>query len=173
MEQRDFSSRSELGHSRPRLLIEDPDRALRVADFSLFTESGLDVALCSGPSADEPCPLVEGDVCCLADSADVVLMGLGMAGHRHEIARALHRRRPALPVLVEVPRNLTETAPEGCVPLRFPASVDGQIRTVWRALDRPVRHAAVPAPWPSDPSAPAPSTAESSLEARLVDLLGW
>lgn len=158
MEQRDFSPWSQFGHSRPRLLIEDPDPALRVADSSLFTESGLDVALCSGPSADE-----------------------------------LHRRRPALPVLVEVPRHGTETAPGSCVPLRLPASVDGQIRAVWRALDRPGLPAPAPtswppdpavpthrasdptaaAPWPLDPSAPAPSTAGSSLEARLADLLGW
>jgi hypothetical protein len=194
MEQRDFSPWSELGHSRPRLLIEDPDPALRMADFSLFTESGLDVALCSGPSAEEPCPLVEAGECRLADAADVVLMGPGMAGQRHEVAAALRGRRPALPVLVEVPRQGTETAPEGCTPLRVPASVDGQIRAVWRALDRPARPAPVPAPptwrldseaqpqgshrtpsapWPKDPSAPAPSTAESSLEARLADLLGW
>jgi hypothetical protein len=195
MKQRDFSSWSQPGHSRPRLLIEDPDPALRLADFSLFTESGLDVALCSGPSAEEPCPLVGAGECRLADAADVVLMGLGMAGHRHEVAAALHRRRPALPVLVEVRRHGKETAPEGCAPLRVPVSVDGQIRAVWRALDRPARpapfpsaspwprdpeaqpressHRAPAAPWPRDPSAPAPSTAESSLEARLADLLGW
>ena len=201
MQQREFSPWSQIGHSRPRLLIEDPDPALRVSDFSLFTESGLDVALCSGPSTDEPCPLVEGGGCGLVDAADVVLMGPGLAGHRHEVARALHRRRPGLPVVVEVSRDGSEAAPEGCVPLRVPASVDGQVRAVWRALDRPAHPArparpapapaappwpadpepltrwasdpATPARWPRDPSDPAPSRAESSLEARLADLLGW
>jgi hypothetical protein len=118
-----------------------------------------------------------------------------MTGHRHKVVRALHRRRPDLPVVVEMPRHGSETAPKGCVPLRVPASVDGQIRAVWRALDRPARPASAPAQppwpgdpaapahrswdptpaaaWPSDPSAPAPSTAQSALEARLADLLGW
>jgi hypothetical protein len=193
MEQRDFSPWPQVGHSRPRLLVEDPDRALQVADFSRFTDSGLDVALCSGPSADEGCPLVETGECRLADTADVVLMGPGMAGHRHEVAAALHRRRPTRPVIVEVPRHGSEVVPEGCVPLRVPASVDGQIRAVWRALDRPaVRPAprpghwpadsealsarkpgSAPARWPSDPSAPPPSRAVSSVDARLADLLGW
>ena len=198
MAQRDFSPWSRMGYRRPRLLIEDPDRALMMSDFTRFSESGLDVALCSGPSGGEPCPLVEVGECQLADEADIVLMGTGMAEHTEPVAAEHHRRHPGRPVVVAVPRDGSETAPEGCVPLRVPCSVEGQLRTLWRALDRPAgRPAAVAppppaaAPWPADPSGPgvapvsqrwpadpsasgpAPSTADSVWEARLADLLGW
>ncbi|HVW33528.1 MAG TPA: hypothetical protein VHL53_13400 [Acidimicrobiia bacterium] len=159
MKQRPFRSWSE---HRPRLLIEDPSPALELAEFRTFEESGFDVALCSGPGEDDGCPLAAGGDCPLVDGADVVIMGPGMAAHRAEVSEAIHRRRPDLPVVVQVPPHDRAECPPGCIPAGYPSSVDGQVRSVWRALDR-----GAPAP------APAPSGALTPTEARLIDLLGW
>lgn len=172
MEQRDFKSWPQASSNRPRLLIEDPDPALRVADFQRFTEAGLDVALCSGPDQEERCRLVELGECPMAAAADVILMGQDLGGSREEIAAALHRHHPDVPVIAKVPRQGTDDVPDGCVPLPTPMSVDGQIRAVWRAIELP----AVPAGPPrqaTSPVSPPCSTAESATEARLLDLLGW
>ena len=171
MNQRPFSHWSEPDH-RPRLLIEDPSPALQVAEFRSFEDSGLDVALCSGPGEGHACPLTEGGDCPLVDSADVVLMGPGMAGYRAEVAEAIHRRQPDLPIVVQIPRRDPAQCPPGCIAASYPASVDGQIRSVWRALDG---WPATPPPVAPGPMAdtPPPSTATTSTMARLVDLLGW
>lgn len=119
---------------RPRVLIEDPHPALQVAEFRRFQEAGLDVAVCTGPGEGDPCPLEEGGDCHLADLADVVVLGPGMAPHRAAWAHALHRRRPDVPVVVQIPREDPGQCPPGCIAQPTPCSVDGQIRSVWRAL---------------------------------------
>jgi hypothetical protein len=117
------------------LLIEDPDSALRVADFRLFYDSGLEVARCAGPDDREACPLVEHGRCLLVEQADVVLMGPGLAD-RDEVARAIRHHRPSVPVVVPVVRGNHKVAPpEGCVALPFPSSVEWQVEAVWRALE--------------------------------------
>jgi len=168
MEQRAFSPWSHTGEVRPRVLIEDPDRALQVSEFRLFEEAGLDVALCQGPGPSDPCPLVEEGCCRLADEADVVLIGPGMAPCCAEVAAAHQQTRPDRPVVVAVRRHDGEGPPPGCVPLPVPASVGGQIRAVWRALEQPVARRE-----PAPPTTPPSSAAESATLARLVDLLGW
>lgn len=150
---------------RPRLLIEDPDPALQVSEFRLFEDAGFDVALCSGPGGRSDCPLVAGEDCELVESADVVLMGPGMADHRDEVAAAIHHHRPEMPVVVQIPRADPGQCPSGCVAEYVPASINGQIRALWRALDGQ--------PAPSPAATPPPSRAQSSTTARLIDLLGW
>jgi hypothetical protein len=167
MEQRDFKSWPPGRRGRPRLLIEDSDPALRIADFHRFVEAGVDVALCSGPDKGEGCPLVEVGDCALAASADVVLMGREVGESREAIASAHRRHHPDVPVIAKVARQGTGTVPEGCVPLPVPISVDGEIRAVWRAVERADAPRVTPAP------APPCSLAESATEARLLDLLGW
>ena len=169
MRQRPFHQWSEHPR-RPRLLIEDPSPALELAEFRAYDDSGFDVALCSGPRDGEACPLTIGGECGLAEEADVVLMGPGMAGLRAEVADALHRRRPDLPVVVQVPRHDPGQCPPGCIANCYPASVDGQVRSVWRALDdRPT----TPQAPPTLADTPPPSTAPTPTVARLVHLLGW
>jgi hypothetical protein len=168
MNQRMFPTSESPRGQRPRLLVEDPSPALHVAEFRRFQDAGFDVALCAGPGAEaDDCPLVHGGECHLADLADIVLMGPGMAGSRAEVAAAHHRHRPELPVVVQVPRTDSDQCPPGCIPDHYPGSVDGQIRSLWRALDR----------WPASRSAvqdvPPSSTAVDPTTARLVDLLGW
>jgi hypothetical protein len=121
---------------RPRLLIEDSHPALQVAEFRRFEDAGFDVALCTGPDEGSPCPLEHGGECRLAELADVVVMGPGMAPHQTGVAAAIHRRRPDVPVVVQVPRGVPDQCPPGCITQYVPSSIDGQIRSVWRALDR-------------------------------------
>jgi hypothetical protein len=123
MKQRTLSQWSHLRQRlRPRLLIEEPHPALRRAEFRRFEDAGFRVALCSGLCDEHPCPLVEGSDCRPAELADVA------AAHR--------RRRPDLPIVVQIPRRDPTRCPPGCLPDHVPASVDGQIRALWRALDR-------------------------------------
>jgi hypothetical protein len=168
MEQRAFNASTPAGLVRPRLLIEDPDQALQVSDFRLFEEAGLAVALCQGPGPSDSCPLMAEGRCRLAEEGDVVLIGPGVGPFGAELAAAHQQSRPGLPVVVAVRRDDGEVPPPGCVSLTVPASVTGQIRTVWRALER--SGARRP---PEPPSTPPPSAAESATLARLVDLLGW
>ena len=120
---------------RPRLLIEDAHPALAISDFSLFQDAGLDVAFCSGPGGDpQACPLQRGQPCPLLAGADVVLHELDPA---LGIAAAIRHRHPGLPVVIEQHRHETGSAdpiPAGCVPLRYPCSVHGQIDAVLRAV---------------------------------------
>jgi hypothetical protein len=115
-----------------RVLIENPSPALQLADFSVFSDAGLDVALCSGPDGDAECPLVEGRSCPLADGADVIMFGLD-AVTGPEILERLQATHPTLPIVVEVRRSETVDVPDGCVPMPFPATVDEQVRVVRRA----------------------------------------
>jgi hypothetical protein len=147
MPRRTWSS-ADVDGRRPRLLIEDDRPALAVSDFSLFHDAGLDVAFCSGPG-DDPgaCPLLRGQRCALVDRADVVLHGLSP---EMGIAAAIRRQRPDLPVVVEQQRHRDGTAdpvPAGCLPLRYPCSVHGQVDAVLRAAVAARRkRAAAPGP---------------------------
>lgn len=135
MKQRTLSSWSEARHrQRPRVLIEDPHPALQVAEFRSFDDAGLDVAVCSGPSEGNACPLEDGGDCRLAELADVVVMGPGMAPHRAAVAAEMRRRRPGVPIVVQIPRGDPGQCPPGCIAQYTPTSVEGQIRSVWRAL---------------------------------------
>lgn len=119
---------------RPRLLIEDARPALAVSDFFLFQDAGFDVAFCGGPGGDpRACPLLRGERCLLVDGTDVVLHGLN-AGLG--VAAAIRREYPELPVVFEQERQQDGTAepvPDGCIPLRYPCSVHGQIDALLRA----------------------------------------
>lgn len=122
---------------RPRLLVENASPALRHADFRVFQEAGFEVALCTGPDADDPCLLVEQGACTLANCADVVLFGLGHAEPSHrEVLRALRARFPTTAVVIEVPRRESggHPVPGGCPVLAFPASLEGQVRALRQAV---------------------------------------
>ena len=133
---RTWSPESGAAH-RPRVLIEDSREALAISDFSLFEQAGLDVGLCSGPGGEPAhwgCPLLQGRQCPALEKADVVLHGLDPA---LGIAAAIRRRYPQLPLVVQQRRDgngRLQEIPAGSTPLRFPASVPGQIETLWRAI---------------------------------------
>ncbi len=119
---------------RPRVLVEVDDPALAISDFSMFRQAGFDVGVCSGPGrTPEACPLLRGQDCELLAGADVVLhrldAGLG-------IAAAIRRQRPDIPVVVERPSADADmpAVPEGCLPLSYLSSVQGQVDALRRAL---------------------------------------
>ena len=125
------------GH-RPRVLIEDDHPALAVSDFSLVEQAGFEGAFCSGPGADPAaCPLLQGQPCPAVAGADAVLHGLdpGLG-----IAAAIRRRYPGTPVVAEqrrLPDGSLPAVPDGCTPLAYPCSVQGQIRALWQELTSP------------------------------------
>jgi len=77
---------------------------------------------------------MRGEPCAAVAGADVVLHGLDpMLG----IATAIRHRYPRLPLVVEQRRRETgspDALPAGCVPLRYPCSVSGQIDALMGAL---------------------------------------
>jgi hypothetical protein len=122
-----------------RLLIESPDPALQVSDFSCFREAGIEVALCEGPARSPyECPLVRGETCGLAEHADVVLCDLARTGSvGKEVVGALQHHHAATPVLVVTPRDHRPgDEPAGVLVLPYPSSVAGQIAAVRRAARR-------------------------------------
>ena len=132
MHQRTMSKRA------PTVLVEDPDGALAISDFSAFEQAGLGVMLCSGPAPGMAfdCPVVAGGRCPMADDADVVLFAMSGRSDRRLVLEALRQSRPDLPILVEVARKHAgedHDLPPGCTPLPMPSTVAAQIEAVRRA----------------------------------------
>jgi hypothetical protein len=120
---------------------------MRHAEFPIFESGGFEVALCTGPNDRERCPLVENGECRLAEQADVVLFGLGLGDeHQREVLQALRRRFPATPVVVKVRKHSEweQKLPGGCHALAFPASLDGQIWAIRKALEPSPQRASAP-----------------------------
>lgn len=120
---------------RPRVLVEDDHRSLAISDFSMFDKAGFDVAVCSGPGGSpRDCPLLRGQECAAVAGADAVLHGLDP---ELGIAAAIRRRHPDVVVVVEQQRRADGSlpmVPDGCVPLVYPCSVNGQVDALRRAL---------------------------------------
>lgn len=96
-----WSSRTE----RPRVLIEDPDGAIRWASKRFLQRQGFDVAVCPGPEAmgARRCPEVSCGTCPLAEGADIIYMNLGWNNPESRDVLQAHRSRyPDTPVVVEI-----------------------------------------------------------------------
>ena len=130
--------------ARPRVLIEDASPALALSDFTAYREAGFDVTVCSGPERPEECPLLRGEHCPLAENADVAVFGPDrLFGMGRDVLEAFNARYPNTRRLVQVARRAPDgryALPEGCTPMAFPMSVDGQVAAVRRAA-RPARPA--------------------------------
>ena len=105
--------------TKPRVLVENPDRAELLAHADILREAGYDVAVCTGPDVGRGgracgCPLLEGERCTLVDGADVVVSTSSLSGS-DDILAALHAQG-SLPIVFEVsPPDLDrygEAAPE-------------------------------------------------------------
>jgi hypothetical protein len=106
---------------KPRVLIENPDRADLWAHADLLREAGYDVAMCGGPTAEtervpwfrrlfradpQPierqertlCPLVAEGHCPLVEGADVVVSTTTLTDGREILATLSARPSPALVV---------------------------------------------------------------------------
>lgn len=103
---------------KPRVLIENPDRADLVSHAYVLREAGYDVAMCGGPTAKaehvpffsrwarpqterqerELCPLLTDGHCPLVEGADVVVSTTQLADSREILAKISARGTPALVV---------------------------------------------------------------------------
>lgn len=119
--------------ARLRLVVEGSERSLDIADFRAFRDAGFDVAQCGGAESEGACPVQRGERCSLIDNADVVLATIGAGAALAEAVRSVH---PAVPLVVEVPRDdkaAADLLPPDCTAMPFPASIDGQLRVLRRA----------------------------------------
>lgn len=126
---------------RPRVLVENPDRAELLAHATILRDAGYDVAVCCGPQAtsgeEGHCPLVDGERCSLVDGADVVVTTTSLK-RGDEIIAALEGVDDAR-IIVEIPapamRRLSLIAPSATA-LPQPVT-DGSLETaVAKALGR-------------------------------------
>jgi DNA-binding NtrC family response regulator len=126
--------------SRPRVLVEDPDGAVRVAAQRILERAGFEVSTCAGPDPGRTCPEVTRDGCPALDTADVVYASLDWHREEHrEVLRAQRRRHPEVPVVVEISRPDAERLPdllEGCDVVHVPADGATTVAAVRRALSR-------------------------------------
>jgi hypothetical protein len=93
---------------KPRVLIENPDRADLWAHADLLREAGYDVAMCGGPTAETEhvrwfrrgertlCPLLAEGHCPLVEGADVVVSTTALIDGREILATLSARSSPTL-----------------------------------------------------------------------------
>ena len=92
------------GHTRPRVLIEEPDVVEAYASWRLLEEHGYEVSWCPGPAGSQPrrCPLVASGLCDLVCYADVVVTSLDLdSKSSREVVAALRYLHPETPFIVE------------------------------------------------------------------------
>ena len=82
-----------------RVLVEhdDPIDGRSIADA--LHEAGFAVAVCPGPSLSEPCPVLRGHECTLAERADVIVSVLHRHADGRAIAACLRVQHPRTPLL--------------------------------------------------------------------------
>ena len=65
-------------------------------------DAGFAVATCPGPTKNEPCPLLRGGECSLAQRADVIVSNLATHPDGRSIAACLRALLPRTPLLRNV-----------------------------------------------------------------------
>ncbi len=103
------------GHTRPRVLIQEPDVVEAYASWRHLEENGYEVAWCPGPAGSRGrlCPLVTSGQCDLVLNADVVVTSLALDSKCSWDVVAAHRYlHPETPFIIEAPAEvLTLFAP--------------------------------------------------------------
>ena len=100
--------------ARPRVLLEETsDGEETRARIYALRRAGYAVAVCPGPTAEDPCPLAGDDGCAAAHGADVVVSSLGLeSSEACGALEALRARLPSLPVLVEADAASAASRPD-------------------------------------------------------------
>lgn len=131
---------------RPRVLIENPDRAELWAAAGILRDAGYDVAVCAGPTVpgelprgERPvaCPLVFGGYCGMVEDADVVVAATTLPGSRGILASHARRQAPAL--VAEGPEHVLERDRDvlgGAVLIEEPVTGARLVAAVDEALGR-------------------------------------
>jgi len=127
--------------SKPRVLVEHEDGAVRSVAEKILREAGYDVAVCGGPTTFRRarCPVVTTGRCALAEGSDVIVHALNPDRPLNaSVLQALKDRYPETPVVVEIPEPALRVHADllaGCHALRFPmtrrsllAAVDAAMR---------------------------------------------
>lgn len=124
----------------PRVLVEDPDGAVRAACKRFLTQEGFDVAVCPGPEPGTRCPEVTTGHCSLTDRADVVYSSLAWHDPAHQaVLRAHKEHRPGTPVVVEVCQPDVPRLGgllDGCDVVRVPAGRSAMLAAITATLER-------------------------------------
>lgn len=128
--------------SQPRVLIEAVEWGTREHIAAVLRDEGYETVGCPGPEGSgERCSLAAGHGCGAAEEADVVVHALRSWDLRNvEALRALRRRLPATPVVVEassaeVVQREDELA--GCIVISAPYSTPDLVAAVALALEGP------------------------------------
>lgn len=94
--------------AHPRVLVEVPGARWRAEDSA--RRQGASIAACPGPAYGARCPALDGDVCPLAEGADVIVVDLADGDPNREALVAAHAAvHPGVPVVVDRPRIDGET----------------------------------------------------------------
>jgi DNA-binding NtrC family response regulator len=129
---------------RPRVLLEDPDGAVRSAGEQFLRREGFDVAVCGGPEqmGRRACPLVADGHCELSAGADVIYTGLAWHDPEgREVLKALRARHPRTPVVVEIPYPAVarfQDVLEGCHLVHTPVGRAAMVAAIRTALEQGV-----------------------------------
>lgn len=125
---------------RQRVLVEDPDGALRTASERLLQREGFDVAVCPGPEemGSRHCPAVACGECPLVEGADVVYANLRWSlPASREVLQAHRTCYAGTPVVVEVSQPEETRSPElfaGCTVVHVPVGGDAMVGAIRKAL---------------------------------------
>lgn len=124
-------------HQRPRVLVEDPDGAVRWAMTCILERAGYQTQTCAGPT-QQRCRLLEGQGCPLAEGADVIWNHLGSRGASGAVLEHVLASAPGTPVVVEIPSKVAAgpilDAP-GVTSVSFPVTPEEVISTVARLIE--------------------------------------
>ena len=123
-----------------RVLIEAAEWGTREHIASILRDEGYETVSCPGPEGSgQRCTLASGHGCGVAEEVHVVVHALRSWDLRNvEALRALRRRLPATPVVVETPaaeaaRRKDELA--GCIVIESPYSAPDLVAAVAQALE--------------------------------------
>lgn len=122
----------------PRVLVEEADGAMAWAMSDALREAGFQVVTCRGPDARErvECPLVRGEGCEAAETADLVVCDLLTCDGADDVIAALRSRGRSTPILRGFPfghRAFGEPADAGVTPLPLPYRADELVEAATQA----------------------------------------
>jgi hypothetical protein len=82
--------------------VEHSNARQGIATARALRDAGFAVAACPGPTLEEPCPVLRGRQCHLADRADVILACLPTVPEATRIFACHRARLPRTPLIVGV-----------------------------------------------------------------------